>query len=352
MMGLIQRIRDWFESLFKMSLRIDIAIDLGTANTLIYVAGEGIVLNEPSFIAIENRSDVIAVGKSAKIMWGRSPQHIEVINPINDGVIDHYDSAYFMLRHFFDMAGIKLKAGRVRMAMCVPSKVTQVERSAIIDIAHELGAKEVLLIDEPMAAAIGAGIPIHEPRGNMVVDIGGGTTDIAVISMGGISIKDSIRIAGNELDEAIRNYIRDKYSLLIGWSDAENIKISIGSAIPEERKGRMVVGGRDLAMGTPKEVEITSDEVWEAIYPFVETMVDAIRRVLDRTSPELVSDIAKNGINLTGGGSLLHGLDRYIEKKIKVKVVRTNNPLEVVVLGAGKALEDYENYKNAFISID
>ncbi|MGB9668112.1 MAG: rod shape-determining protein, partial [Thermosulfidibacteraceae bacterium] len=290
-----------------------------------------------------------AVGREAKVMWGRSPKHIDVINPINDGVIDHYDATYFMLRNFFNKAGLKLKTGKVRMVMCIPSKVTQVEKSAVVDIAHELGAKEVLLIDEPMAAAIGAGIPIHEPRGNMVVDIGGGTTDIAVISMGGISVKDSIRVAGNELDEAIRNYVRDKYNLLIGWSDAENVKISIGSATPEERKGRMVVGGRDLASGTPKEVEITSEEVWEAVSPYVETMVDAVRRVLDITTPELVSDIAKNGVYLTGGGSLLHGLDRFMERKIKVKVVRVSNPLEVVVLGAGKALEEYDNYRNAFV---
>lgn len=351
MLDLVEKILGWIKTFFVSFKVPGIAIDLGTANTLIYVVGEGIVVNEPSFIALDSGEKVVAVGREAKGMFGRSPQHIEVMNPINDGVINHYEATYHMLRAFFDMAGIKGRMGKPKMVMCIPSKVTQVEKKAIVDIALDFGAGEVLLIDEPMAAAIGAGIPIHEPKGNMVVDIGGGTTDIAVISMGGISEKDSIRIAGNELDEAIRAYIRDKYHLLVGWSDAENVKMSIGSAMPWEKKGKMVVGGRDLAYGVPKEIEITSEEVWEAIQPYVNAMVDAIRRVLDRTTPELVSDIARNGIYLTGGGSLLHGLDKYIEQKIKVKVIRTSNPLELVVLGAGRALEEYELYKGAFTSV-
>ena len=329
----------------------DIAIDLGTANTLIYLAGEGIVLTEPSFIAIDrNKNKVYAVGTEAKNMWGRAPKHIEVIRPINDGVVAFYDEGLLMLKEFLKKIYKKFRLIKPRMAICIPSKITQVEKKAVMDMGMECGAREVLLIDEPMAAAIGAGLPIHEPKGFMVVDIGGGTTDVAVISMGGIAEKDSVRVAGYEMDVAIKNYIRDKYHMVIGLLEAEEVKIKIGSAIPTINEESCIISGRDLTEGIPKEVELTSEEVREAISEPVNAIIDVVRRVLDNTTPELVSDIAKVGIVITGGGSLLKGLDKAMEEKIKVKVVKTDEPLLTVALGTGKALEELETYKSAFIT--
>lgn len=328
----------------------DIAIDLGTANTLIFVKGEGVLLNEPSFVAVDaEKGTVQAIGKEAKDMWGRAPQHIKVVRPIQDGVVDNYDAALLMLKDFLSRVSGRIKIVKPRMLICVPSRITQVEKRAVIELGMECGAREVLLMDEPMAAAIGCELPINEPRGCMVVDIGGGTTDVAVISMGGIAVKDSIRVAGYEMDEAIPFYVRDKYHLRIGILDAERIKIEIGSAVPGEDRSLKVVG-IDLAKGTPKEVELTSEEVREAIAEPVNAIVDVVRRVLDNTSPELVSDIARTGIVLTGGGSLLRGLDRAMEQKLMVKVHRAQEPLLSVVLGAGRALEDIESYRRAFIA--
>ncbi len=336
---------------FMKSMVSDVAIDLGTANTLIYVEGEGIVLEEPSFIAIDrDKNKIYAIGTDAKNMWGRAPKNIEVVRPINDGVVAYYDEALLMLREFLKRVYKRLRLVRPRMAICVPSKITQVEKRAVIDMGTECGAREVLLIDEPMAAAIGAGLPINEPKGCMVVDIGGGTTDVAVISMGGVAEKDSIRIAGYEMDVAIKNYVRDKYHLVIGLLEAEEVKIRIGSAVPTLDEETYIINGRDLTEGVPKEVELTSDEVREAISEPVNAIIDVVRRVLDNTTPELVSDIARNGIVITGGGSLLKGLDKAMEERLRVKVVRTSEPLLTVVLGTGKALEDLENYRRAFIN--
>ncbi len=328
----------------------DVAVDLGTANTLIFVKGEGVLLNEPSFVAVDTETGKVqAIGREAKDMWGRAPQRINVIRPINDGVVDNYDAALLMLRDFLNRVSGRIRLVKPRMVICVPSKITQVEKRAVIDLGMECGAREVLLLDEPMAAAIGCELPVNEPRGCMVVDIGGGTTDVALISMGGIAVKDSVRVAGYEIDEAINAKIREKYHIKIGILEAERIKIEIGTVTPGEGRSMMVTG-IDLARGTPKTVEITSDEVREYIMEPVNVIVDAVRQVLDSASPELVSDVAKRGILLTGGGSLLRGLDRFMEQKLMVKVYRAEEPLLSVVLGAGKALEEFDTYRRAFLA--
>ncbi len=327
----------------------DIAVDLGTANTLIFVKGEGVVLNEPSFVALDAETDKVqAVGREAKGMWGRAPKHIKVIRPIQDGVVDNYDAALIMLRHFLERVSGKFRLMKPNMVICVPSRITQVEKRAVIELGLECGAREVFLMDEPMAAAIGCGLPVEDTKGCMVVDIGGGTTDVAIISMGGIAVKESARVAGYEMDEAIVRYVRDKYHMLIGILDAERIKIEIGSAMPGERKTTKVIG-MDLAKGVPKEVDLSSEEVREAIAEPVGAIVDVVRRALDSTTPELVADVADSGILLTGGGSLLRGLDKVLEQKLMLKVERASDPLMSVVLGAGKTLEDLSAYSRAFI---
>jgi len=344
-----RKIADVFSPLTKF-LGTDIAIDLGTANTLIYVRGEGILVNEPSFVAIDRETGKVqAVGREAKNMWGRAPENIEVVRPINDGVVDNYDAALLMLRDFLSRVSGRIKLVKSRMVICVPSRITQVEKRAVIDLGMECGAREVFLLDEPMAAAIGCELPVNEPKGCMVVDIGGGTTDVAIISMGGIACKDSVRVAGYEMDEAIKNHVRDKYQLRIGVLEAERIKIEIGSAVPGEKRST-VVTGTDLAKGTPKEVELVSDEIREAIAEPLNAIIDVVRRVLDNASPELVSDVARTGIMLTGGGSLLRGLDRAMEQKLMVKVNLAQEPLLSVVMGAGRALENFEEYRRAFIA--
>ncbi len=347
-MALSFNIRDFFAR-FTKAFSSDIAIDLGTANTLIFVKGEGILLNEPSFVAVDSDTGKVqAIGKEAKGMWGRAPRHINVIRPINDGVVDNYDAALLMLRDFLKRVAGRIRLVKPRMAICVPSRITQVEKRAVIDLGMDCGAREVLLIDEPMAAAIGCDLPVNEAQGSMVVDIGGGTTDVAVISMGGVAVKDSVRIAGYEMDEAIKFYVRDKYHLRIGLLEAERIKIEIGSAVGGDT-GSITVTGMDLAKGTPKTVELTCEEVREAISEPVNAIIDIVRRTLDSTSPELVSDIARNGIVITGGGSLLRGLDKAMEQRLMVKVYRAQDPLLSVVLGTGRALEDFETYRRAFI---
>ncbi len=348
-MSLLKRVADLLGPISRF-LGTDVAVDLGTANTLIYVRGEGILLNEPSFVAIDKETGQIqAIGREAKNMWGRGPQRIEVVRPINDGVVDNYDAALLMLREFLSRVSGRIRLVKYRMVICVPSRITQVEKKAVIELGMECGAREVFLLDEPMAAAIGCELPVNEPTGCMVVDIGGGTTDVAIISMGGIAYKDSIRVAGYEMDEAIRNHVRDKYHMRIGLLEAERVKIEVGSAVAGERRS-VVVTGTDLAKATPKQIELTSDEVREAIAEPLNAIVDVVRRVLDEASPELVSDIANTGIVLTGGGSLLSGLDRLMEQKLMVKVNRAPEPLLSVVMGAGKALEHFEEFERAFIA--
>ena len=330
----------------------DIAMDLGTANTLVYVKGKGIVLNEPSYIAINTQEGAIhAVGMEAKVMWGRAPRHIEVYRPIKDGVINELQPAQLMIKYFINKALSRL--GRIlkpRIIICVPSGITQVEKKAVIDAALQCGAGKVFLIEEPMAAAIGAGLAIDNPQGVMVVDIGGGTTDVAVISMGATAVSDSKRVAGDEMDSAIVQYVRTNHHLMIGQLEAEEVKIKIGSAYPEDNGETCPVRGRDLVTGTPKEVVLSSTQVAEAIQTPLSQILEIIREVLDKTTPELQSDIHREGIFLTGGGSLIKGMDQFIEEHISIPVKMADDPLTSVVRGAGRALEEFHRFKKAFIT--
>ncbi len=330
----------------------DIAMDLGTANTLIYVKGKGIVLNEPSYIAINTHDNSIhAVGLEAKVMWGRSPRHIQVHRPIKDGVINDLEPAQLMIKHFINKALSRM--GRIlkpRMIICVPSGITQVEKKAVIDAALQCGAGKVFLIEEPMAAAIGAGLAIDSPQGVMVVDIGGGTTDVAIISMGAPAVSDSKRVAGDEMDTAIVQYVRHNHQVMIGQLEAEEVKIKIGSTYPNDSSETCSVRGRDLVTGTPKEVVLTSAHVAQALQGTLHQILEIIRDVLDQTTPELQSDIHREGIFLTGGGSMVKGMDRFIEEHIGIPVRMAEDPLISVVMGAGRALEEINRFKKAFLT--
>jgi rod shape-determining protein MreB len=318
----------------------DIGIDLGTANTLIYMKGKGIVLREPSVVAVDIKSDrVLAVGTEAKQMIGRTPGSIVAIRPLKDGVIADFDITASMLKEFIR----KVVGGgfsKPRIIICIPSGVTEVERRAVVEAAYQAGAKNAYLIEEPMAAAIGAGLPVSEPTGSMVVDIGGGTSEVAVISLSGIVTSRSVRVAGDEFDDAIINFIKKKYNLLIGERTAENIKLQIGSAYPYTEEGIVEIKGRNLLDGLPSNLKITSEEVREAIADPVSLIVDAIRSTLERTPPELSADIIDRGIMLTGGGALLRGLDKLISKETGIPVNIAENPLDCVVDGTGRMLEE------------
>ena len=318
----------------------DIGIDLGTANTLVYMRGKGIVMREPSVVAVDLKKDeVMAVGTEAKEMIGRTPGSISAIRPLKDGVIADFDVTAAMLRHFIKAALKATWAHRPRLIVCIPSGVTEVERRAVEDAARQAGARNVELIEEPMAAAIGAGLQVEEAAGCMVVDIGGGTSEIAVISLGDIVTFCSVRTAGDDFDDAIVSYIKKKYNLLIGERTAEDIKIKIGSAFPYEDEGQMDVKGRNLVDGLPKNVTITAEEVREALADPVSVIVDAIRSTLERTPPELSADIITNGIMLTGGGALLRGLDQLVSRETGMPVHVAENPLDCVVTGTGKCLD-------------
>ncbi len=323
--------------------RGDIGIDLGTANTLVYMRGKGIVMREPSVVAVDlKRDEVMAVGREAKEMIGRTPGSISAIRPLKDGVIADFDVTSAMLRHFIKAALKSTWARRPRIIVCIPSGVTEVERRAVEDAARQAGAKDVELIAEPMAAAIGAGLQVEEAAGCMVVDIGGGTSEIAVISLGDIVTFCSVRTAGDDFDDAIVSYIKKKYNLLIGERTAEDIKIAIGSAFPgseEEDKVEMEVKGRNLVDGLPKNITITAEEVREALADPVTIIVDAIRSTLERTPPELSADIITNGIMLTGGGALLRGLDQLISRETGMPVHVAEDALDCVVTGTGKCLD-------------
>ncbi len=352
-MGLFSKVLDWIPGRDLGSMgKKDLAMDLGTANTLIYVKGKGIVLNEPSYIAINTQDNSIhAVGMEAKVMWGRAPRHIQVYRPIKDGVINDLEPAQLMIKHFINKALSRL--GRIlkpRIIICVPSGITQVEKKAVIDAAIQCGAGKVYLIEEPMAAAIGAGLAIDHPQGVMVVDIGGGTTDVAIISMGVPAVSDSKRVAGDEMDNAIVQYVRKNHHLMIGQLEAEEVKIRIGSAYPTEEGETCPVRGRDLVTGTPKEVVLTPAQVAQAIQDPLHQILEIIRDVLDRTTPELQSDIHREGIFLTGGGSLVKGMDRFIEEHISIPVTMAEDPLTSVVEGAGRALEEIHRFKKAFLT--
>ncbi len=325
-----------------MFLTQDIGIDLGTANTLVYVKGKGIVIREPSVVAVDQKSSVpkvVAVGDRAKEMIGRTPGSIIAVRPLKDGVIADFDITAEMIEAFIKRTTRKRPFSQIRILICIPSGVTEVERKAVHDAAKSAGAGYVSLIEEPMAAAIGAGLPVTQPTGSMVVDIGGGTSEVAVISLGGIVTALSSRVAGDELDDAIVAYVKKKYNLLIGERTAEDIKIKIGSAYPYDGEGTMNIKGRNLTDGLPKNVDVTSEEIREALSPTVSQIVDTVKTTLEKTPPELASDIIDRGIYLTGGGALLKGLDKLISEETGIAVKIAENPLDCVVRGTSICLD-------------
>ena len=329
----------------------DLAIDLGTANTLVYARGKGIVVNEPSIVAInKNTGEVEAVGKEAKEMLGRTPGNIVAIKPMKDGVIADFKVTEKMLNYFIQKAHNRKMLVHPRIVIGVPSEITQVEKRAVMDSAYRAKASEVHLVEQAMVAAIGAGLPITEPSGNMVVDIGGGTTDIAVISLSGIVYSRSVRMAGNQMDEAVMNFMKRKYNLLIGERTAEQIKVEIGSAYPLEKPMTMEIKGRNLIEGVPKTITVDDSEVREAVAECVSTILNAIRVALERTPPELSADISDRGIVLTGGGAMLKNLDKRIREETGLPVSIADDPLCSVVLGTGKMLSDFKLLRK--ISID
>jgi len=332
----------------------DLAIDLGTANTLVYLKGKGIVVSEPSVVAVQKdamgQKKVLAVGKEAKKMLGRTPGSIVAIRPMKDGVIADFDITEEMLRYFIQKVHNRKNLVRPRIVICVPSGITQVEKRAVKESAESAGAREVYLIEEPMAAAIGAGLPITEASGNMIVDIGGGTTEVAVISLAGIVYAKSVRVGGDKLDEALVQYMKRKYNLLIGERTAEQIKIEIGSAYPDGEERTMDVKGRDLVSGIPKTLTIDSTEIREALSEPVNAIVEAVRIALERTPPELAADIVDKGIVLAGGGALLRNLDLLLREETGLPVVIAEDPLSCVALGSGKVLDELDLLKQVTVS--
>ncbi len=323
----------------------DMGIDLGTANTLVLVKDKGIVINEPSVVAVErerygSRAKILAVGKEAKDMVGKTPGNIEAIRPMKDGVIADFDMTEKMIRYFIEKTHRRKSFLRPRIIISVPYGLTQVERKAVRESALSAGAREVFLIEEPMAAAIGANLPIQEPKGNLVVDIGGGTTEIGVISLGGLVISKSIRTAGDKLDTSIVNYVKEKYNLIIGERTGEEIKIAIGSAIQLPKELSMVVKGRDQVSGLLSRIELTSEDVREAVREYLKEIADALKMVLEMMPPDLASDIVENGVVLTGGGALIRGLDKYLSEIVRLPVYIADEPLLAVAKGTGKALEE------------
>lgn len=320
----------------------DMGIDLGTANTLVYIKGKGITIHEPSVVAKQqDTGEVLAVGEEAKRMIGRTPGNIVAIRPMKDGVIADFDVTEAMLRHFIKQAHKRVRMVHPRIVICVPSGVTEVEKRAVHDAAIHAGAREAYLIEESMAAAIGAGLPVHEPTGNMIVDIGGGTTEVAIISLGGIVTSETIRIGGDEMDTAIVQYVKRHYNLMIGERTAEQVKMEIGAAIVEPGKNdKRELRGRDLVTGLPKTIEISAEEIRDALKEPVTRIVAAVKRTLEQTPPELASDVMDKGIVMSGGGALLHGLDHLITQETGMPVHVAENPLDCVALGAGKVLDE------------
>lgn len=327
----------------------DLGIDLGTANTLVYVKGKGIVVREPSVVAIQkDTKTIVAVGNDAKNMIGRTPGNVVALRPMKDGVIADYETTATMMKYYINEA-LKSKglfSGKPYVMVCVPSGITAVEERAVIDATRQAGARDAYTIEEPFAAAIGANLPVWEPTGSMVVDIGGGTTEVAIISLGGIVTSQSIRIAGDEMDDAIVNYIRKTYNLMIGDRTSEIIKMEVGSAGDAEGIENMEIRGRDLLTGLPKTIEITAKEISTALSDTVYAIVDAVKQTLERTPPELAADIMDRGIVLTGGGALLRNLDKVISEETKMPVLIAENPLDCVAIGTGKALEHIHLFKN------
>ena len=329
----------------------DVAMDLGTANTLVFVKGRGIVLNEPSVVAVDKATGrAIAVGAEAKLMLGRTPDEINAVRPLKDGVIADFELTEELLREFVQRVQKHKFLVRPRIIICVPSGITEVEKRAVRDSAERAGARDVNLVPEPIAAAIGVGLPVDTPTGNMVVDIGGGTTEIAVIALNGIVTKTSIRVGGDEMDEAIVNYAKKAYNMMIGEQTAERIKIEIGSAFPLPEEMDMEIKGRDLVRGIPRTLRVSSVEIREALQEPVGAIVNALRECLERTPPELAADIVDRGIFMTGGGALLRGLDLLMREVTNLNIRVANDPLTCVVLGAGKILENIDSYEKVLLS--
>lgn len=340
-----------FWNRFMGKLGKNLAMDLGTANTLIYTPQDGIVLNEPSVVALENKTDqVVAVGREAKEFLGRTPQRIRAIRPMKDGVIADFEVTKTMISFFIRKVIKGFNIVKPKMVICVPAGITQVEKRAVIESAQQAGAREVKLVEEPMAAAIGAGLPIDNPIGNMVVDIGGGTTEVAVISLSAVAYSESVRVAGDEMNEAIQRYTQDQLQLLIGENSAEEVKMRIGSAYPMDSPRKMDVSGKDMVTGIPRVETLTDAQVREAIKEPVNIIISAIRRALEKTPPELVADIAHNGVLLAGGGALLKGLDKLIAEQVKLNVIVDEDPLTTVVRGTGRTLEDEQKFDYVFIN--
>ena len=333
---------------------LDIGIDLGTANTLVYIRNKGIVINEPSWVAIEKRSKkVLAIGAEAKEMAGRTPANIVAIRPLRDGVISEFDVTEAMLRYFIHKAHSRLLLAppRPRVVVGIPSGVTEVEKRAVYDATMSAGAREAFLIEEPMAAAIGAGLPITESRGSMVVDIGGGTTEVAIFSMGGIVISRSMRVAGDEMDEDIIQYMRTKYNLLIGERMAERAKLEVGSAYPLPEERSLTMRGRNLVTGLPEAISVFSIEIREALGPTTQVIVDTIKDALDETPPELIADLMESGICMAGGGSQLSGLSERLSEESNMRVWVAEDPMTCVARGAGRILEDYDNLRRLLVGL-
>ncbi|HEX9992533.1 MAG TPA: rod shape-determining protein [Acidimicrobiales bacterium] len=339
------------DSLLSSIMGRDMAVDLGTANTLVYVRGRGIVLNEPSVVAVNVKDGrPLAVGLEAKRMIGRTPNHIQAIRPLKDGVIADFEICEKMLRYFIHKVHQR-RWVKPRMVICVPSGITGVEQRAVQEAAEYAGArKPAYIIEEPMAAAIGAGLPVQEPTGNMIVDIGGGTTEVAVISLGGIVASQSVRVGGDELDEAIIQFIKKEYSLALGERTAEEVKIALGSAWPLQEELHAEIRGRDLVTGLPKTIVTSTQEIREAIEEPVSAIVDAVKVTLDKTPPELAADIMEQGIVLAGGGALLHGLDARLSHETGMPILIARNPLHAVAIGSGQSLEEFEALKGVLFS--
>ncbi|MCB2293190.1 rod shape-determining protein [Clostridium algoriphilum] len=335
--------------MFFFRMGTDMGIDLGTATVLVYIKGKGVILKEPSVVAIDkNNNRVLAVGEEARQMIGRTPGNIVAIRPMRDGVISDYDITEKMLKHFIKKACGKKRLSAPKVVICVPCEATEVERRAVEDAARNAGAKKVQLIEEPLAAAIGAGLDIAKASGNMVIDIGGGTTDIAVVSLGGMVVRESIKVAGDRFDDDIIKYIRKKHKLMIGERTAENLKINIGCAYVQEENASMEIRGRDLITGLPKNLEVSSEEMREALKEAVYSIAGCAHSVLEKTPPELSADIADKGIVMTGGGSLLKGLDKLIQEFTKVPVYLAEDPISCVALGTGKVLDYVDKLDNSF----
>ncbi len=334
------------------NLITDIGVDLGTASVLVYVKNHGIVIREPSVVALQKDSNkILAVGEEARQMIGRTPGNIVAIRPLRDGVIADYDITETMLKYFIEKVSPKPRLFRPQVVVCVPSGVTSVEKRAVLEAAMQAGAKRTYLIEEPMAAAIGAGLSITEASGNMVVDIGGGTTDIAIISLGGIVVSESLRVGGDKFDEAIIRYIKKMYNMMVGERTAEDVKIQIGSAYPEGEGKAMEIRGRDLVTGLPRTIKFTSTDSFQALSEPITSIIDGIKSVLERTPPELASDIVDKGIVMTGGGSLLHGFTRLLAEETGIPIHLAEDPLSCVALGTGKILENesFDSIRNNLI---